>query len=198
MVVLGLTGSLAAGKSTVAAMFAEEGAATFNADTAVHTLYAGAAAPLVEQAFPGTTRNGVVDRAALAARVGGDAAALARLEALIHPLVHEAENALRAEAAAAGRRLLVLDIPLLFETGGETRVDAVAVVSAPEAVRRARALTRPGMTPERFDGLAARQMDDAEKRRRAHFVIDTGGSLEATRRAVQDIVRALAAGAAGR
>jgi dephospho-CoA kinase len=197
MLVVGLTGSLAAGKSTVAAMFAAEGAALFDADAAVHALYAGPAAALVEAAFPGTVRDGAVDRAALGRRVAGDAAALARLEALVHPLVRERETALRARAAAEGRRVLVLDVPLLFETGGEARTDAVVVVSAPEDVRRARALARPGMTAERFAALDARQMDDAEKRRRAHFVIDTGRDLDATRRAVAGVMRALAGTAAG-
>jgi dephospho-CoA kinase len=197
MLVVGLTGSLAAGKSTVAAMFAAEGAALFDADAAVHALYAGPAAALVEAAFPGTARDGAVDRAALGRRVAGDAAALARLEALVHPLVRERETALRARAAAEGRRVLVLDVPLLFETGGEARTDAVVVVSAPEDVRRARALARPGMTAERFAALDARQMNDAEKRRRAHFVIDTGRDLDATRRAVAGVMRALAGPAAG-
>lgn len=192
MLVLGLTGAIASGKSTAAAMFAEMGAAVFDADAAVHALYAGAAAPLIESAFPGTVRDGVVDRAALAEAVVGDKAKLARLEAIVHPLVRERENAVRAQAAAAGRRVLVLDIPLLFETGGERRVDAVVVVTAPADVLKARALKRPGMTEARYAALAARQMSDADKRLRAHFVIDTSGPYEATGGQVADVLRAVA------
>jgi dephospho-CoA kinase len=196
MLVLGLTGSIASGKSTAAAMFAELGAAVFDADRAVHSLYAGKAVAPIEAAFPGATKNGAVDRAALLALIAEDRTALAKLEAIIHPLVREVEDVLRNEAAAAGRRLVVLDIPLLLETGGAARVDAVVVVTAPEAVRRERALRREGMTEERYRALVARQMPDEEKRKRAHFVIDSTGSYEATRRQVADIVRSLAATAA--
>ena len=197
MLVLGLTGSAAMGKSTVAAMFAEMGAATFNADKAVHALYRGRAAPLVEAAFPGVVADGTVDRARLRDRVLGDPAALARLERIVHPLVREEEAAVRARAAAAGRRVLVLDVPLLFETGRERDVDAVMVVSAPAAVQEARLLARPGIDRQAIEALLARQLGDAEKRRRAHFVIDTGGTLEATRAQAADILRAVAAMAAG-
>jgi len=198
MLVLGLTGSLAMGKSTVAAMFAEEGAAVFDADRAVHRLYRGAAAPLVEAAFPGTTADGVVDRAALAAALADDKAALARLEAIVHPLVREAEHRVRAEATAAGRRLLVLDVPLLLETGGEGRVDAVLVVTTTPAIQRQRMLERQGTSAERHAPLIARQMADADKRARAHFIIDTGGDFAATRAQVKDVMRAVAAMAGAR
>jgi dephospho-CoA kinase len=191
MRILGLTGSAAMGKSTVAAMFAEAGVPVFDADRTVHGLYAAEAAPLIEAAFPGTVRDGAVDRAALRARVLGDEPAMKRLEAIVHPLVRAREVAFREAMAKAGARLVVLDIPLLFETGGEARVDAVAIVSAPAAVQRARLRGR-GLDDAAIDALLARQMTDAEKRRRAHFVIDTGGPLEATRRAVGDVLRALA------
>ena len=197
MLVLGLTGSAAMGKSTVAAMFADMGAAVFDADKAVHALYRGRAAPLVEAAFPGTVIDGTVDRARLRARVLGDPKALARLEAIVHPLVRDEEAAVRARAAAAGRRVLVLDIPLLFETGREGTVDAVMVVSAPAEVQRARLVTRPGMDAAAIDALLARQMDDALKRRQAHFVIDTGGPLDATHAQAADLMRAVAGMAAG-
>ena len=198
MLVLGLTGSLASGKSTVTAMFAGEGAATFDADAAVHALYRGAAAPLIAAAFPGVVSDGVVDRAKLSARVVGDPAALARLEAIVHPLVRAAEVDFLARAAAAGRRIAVLDIPLLFEAGREAGVDAVVVVSAPLDVRRERALRRPGVTEARFAALSARQLPDADKRARAHFIIDTQGPLSATQKQVRDVVRAVTALAAAR
>ena len=198
MFVLGLTGSIASGKSTAATVFAEMGAAVFDADRAVHALYAGEAASRIETSFPGVTKDGVVDRAALGARVAGDEAALAALEAIVHPLVRAAENAFRAGAPADGRRVIVLDIPLLLETGGEKRVDAVVVVTAPEAILRERALRRPGMTKARYDGLLARQMPDAEKRKRAHFIIDTSRAFDATRKQIADVMRAIAGMAAGR
>lgn len=198
MLVLGLTGSLGMGKSTVASMFAETGIAVHNADAAVHALYRGAAVPLIEAAFPGTTRDSVVDRARLAAKVVGDDAAMARLEAIVHPLVRRAEVDFRSKVAAAGRRMVVLDIPLLFETGGEGRVDAVVVVSAREDVRRQRMLERPGMNAERMATLLARQMPDAEKRARAHFIIDNSGSRDETRAQVGDVLRAVAGMAAGK
>ncbi len=197
MLVLGLTGSMASGKTTVAGMFAELGVATWNADDAVHRLYAGKAAPLVEAAFPGTVKDGTVDRPALARQVANDRDALARLEAIVHPLVREDEMAFRARAATNGRRIVLLDIPLLLEGGSDRRVDAVIVVSTDEAIRKARAMSRPGMTEERYAGLLARQMPDGEKRRRAHFIVDTSGDLEGTRRQVRGLMRALAGVAAG-
>lgn len=196
MVVLGLTGSAAMGKSTVAAMFAEAGVAVFDADRVVHELYRGEAAPLVEAAFPGTVLNGAVDRDRLRERVLHDRQAMERLETMIHPLVRRAEEKFQASALAAGRRIILLDIPLLFETGAETRVDMVIVVSAPEAIQRQRMLSRPGMTADRLEAMLARQIPDAEKRRRAHFIIDTSGDLVDTRRQALDVLRAVA-GAAG-
>jgi dephospho-CoA kinase len=194
MMVLGLTGSAAMGKSTVAAMFADAGVPVFDADRAVHELYAGEAAPLIAAAFPGTVTDGAVDRPALRARVLGDDAAMRRLEGIVHPLVRAREEAFRERAAKAGARVIVLDIPLLFETGGETRVDAVAVVSAPAGVQQAR-LRERGLDDAALAALLARQMPDDEKRRRAHFVIDTGAPMAATRRAVGDVLRALAGAA---
>jgi dephospho-CoA kinase len=192
MLVLGLTGSAAMGKSTVAKMFAEEGVAVFDADATVHALYRAAAVPLVEAAFPGTSAAGAVDRARLSERVLGDAPAMARLEAIIHPLVVAEEERFRARAAGAGRRTILLDVPLLFETGGQSRVDVVIVVSAPQALQRERLLARPGMDEKRMIAMLARQIPDAEKRQRAHFVIDTRGDLAATHRAVSDVLRAVA------
>ena len=196
MLVIGLTGSLAMGKSTVSSMFAEEGAATYNADAAVHALYRGEAVTAIDAAFPGVTRQGVVDRAALAASVTGNPPALAALEHIVHPLVRRSEESFRAAAAQAGRRVLVLDIPLLLETGGETRVDVVVVVTAAEKIQRERILARPGMNVEKIAALLARQLPDGEKRKRAHFLVETSGTLDNTRRQVQDVLRALAGRAA--
>lgn len=198
MLILGLTGSLATGKSTVTAMFADRGVATFDADRAVHELYAGSAVALVEAAFPGTTANGAVDREKLAEQVVGNRAALSRLEAIVHPLVRDAEVAFRAEAAAAGNRIVLLDIPLLFEVNRDRDVDAVVVVTAAEAMRKARFLARPGMTEDRYAALVARQTSDAEKRARAHFLIDTSGDFAATRRQVAGVLSAVAGMAGGR
>ena len=192
MIVLGLTGSIGMGKSTTAAMFAARGVPVYEADAAVHRLYRGRAVPLIEAAFPGTTGAGAVDRDRLSAAVLGDREAIARLEAFVHPLVRDEEAAFLDAARRAGRTVAVLDIPLLFETGGEARVDAVAVVSAPPGVQRARVLARPGMTEAKLDAILARQMADAEKRRRAHFVIDTGRGLAAAEAQVDGILRALA------
>ncbi len=191
MIRLGLTGSIAMGKSATAKMFAEAGVPVHDADAAVHALYAGRAVPLIEAAFPGTTANGKVDRTRLGEAVLGKPEAIARLEAIIHPLVHEAEADFLARARAEGRRMVVLDIPLLFETGGERRMDAVVVVSAPAEVQRERALARPGMTVQRLDAILARQMPDADKRRRSHFIIETGSGLESARRAVRSVISAL-------
>lgn len=196
MLVIGLTGSLAMGKSTVTSMFAEEGAATYNADAAVHALYRGEAVAAIEAAFPGVTQQGVVDRAALAASVTGNPPALAALEHIVHPLVRRSEDSFRAAATKAGRRVLVLDIPLLLETGGETRVDVVVVVTAAEKIQRERILARPDMNVEKIAALLARQFPDGEKRKRAHFLVETSGTLDNTRRQVQDVLRALAGRAA--
>jgi len=192
MFILGLTGSLGMGKSTTARLFAEEGVPVHDADAVVHRLYEGEAAAAIEAAFPGTTADGKVDREELAARVLGDRVALKRLEAIVHPLVQQAEQRLLAEAEARGEKVAVLDIPLLFETGGEERVDAVVVVSAPPEVQRSRALERPGMTVDKLDAILANQMPDEEKRRRADFVVDTSRGFEAARTGVRAILKAIA------
>jgi len=192
MFILGLTGSLGMGKSTTARFFAEEGVPVHDADAVVHRLYDGEAAAAIEAAFPGTTVGGKVDRDKLAARVLGDAAALKRLEAIVHPLVQEVERRLLAEAQARGETVAVLDIPLLFETGGQDRVDAVVVVSAPPEVQRSRALERPGMTVDKLDAILAKQMPDHEKQRRADFVVDTSRGFEAARAQVRAILDAVA------
>ncbi len=191
--VLGLTGSIGMGKSTTAGLFRALGVPVYDADAAVHALYAGEAAPLIEAAFPGTTRDGAVDRKALGARVLGDAPALARLEGIVHPLVRATEAAFLARVRAAGGRLAVLDVPLLFEAGGSGRCDAVAVVTAPRHVQRARVLARPGMTAAALEAILARQVPDAEKRKSAHFLVDTGRGVPAAAAQVRDIARALAA-----
>ena len=192
MFVLGLTGSLGMGKSTTARFFAEEGVPVHDADAVVHRLYDGEAAAAIEAAFPGTTTAGKVDREKLATRVLDDRGALKRLEEIVHPLVQEAERRLLAEAEARGEKVAVLDIPLLFETGGEERVDAVVVVSAPADVQRSRALERPGMTVDKLDAILAKQMPDGEKRRRADFVVDTSRGFAAARAEVRAILDAVA------
>jgi dephospho-CoA kinase len=192
MFVLGLTGSLGMGKSTTARFFAEEGVPVHDADAVVHGLYDGEAAAAIEAAFPGTTTAGKVDREKLATRVLGDSGALKRLEEIVHPLVQAAERRLLAEAEARGEKVAVLDIPLLFETGGEERVDAVVVVSAPADVQRSRALERPGMTVDKLDAILAKQMPDEEKRRRADFVVDTSRGFAAARAEVRAILDAVA------
>ena len=191
MIVLGLTGSIGMGKSTTARMFVEQGVPVHDSDEAVHRLYAGAAAPLVEAAFPGTTRDGVVDRALLAARILGDADAIRRVEAIVHPLVRADADAFLARARASGAPLAVLDIPLLFETSGTGRVDKVVVVTAPAEVQRQRVLSRPGMTEEKFRAILARQVPDAEKRRLADFIVDSSQGMEAARGQVRAIIDAL-------
>ena len=185
---LGLTGSIGMGKSTTASMFAEAGVPVHDADATVHALYGGPAAPAIEEAFPGTVRDGVVDRAALSGRVVGDRAAMARLEAIVHPLVRAADDAFRQRAREEGHPVAVLDIPLLFETGGAERMDAVLVVSAPAEVQRARVLARPGMDEAKFEAILARQVPDAEKRARAHYRIDTSRGLDAARKRVDEII----------
>ena len=193
MILLGLTGSIGMGKSTTTAMFADLGAVVWNADDAVHRLYApgGAAVVPVGEAFPGVVVDGAVDRTRLAEALGKDDTAFRRLEAIVHPLVAQGRAADLEAARTAGVKLAVLDIPLLFETGGDKAVDAVVVVTADPAIQAARVLARPGMTRERFDAILARQMPDAEKRARAEFVIDTGRGLEAARAEVEAIVAAV-------
>jgi dephospho-CoA kinase len=188
MFILGLTGSLAMGKSATAKMFAEEGVPVHDADAAVHRLYEGEAVPLIETAFAGTTAGGKVDRDKLGQRVLGDAAALKRLEGIVHPLVRKAEERFLTEAEHKGASVAVLDIPLLYETGAEKRCDAVVVVSAPADVQRARAFERPGMTEAKFQAILGKQMPDAEKRARADFIVDSGQGLERARAQVRDIL----------
>ncbi|SDR10179.1 dephospho-CoA kinase [Brevundimonas sp. 374] len=194
MILLGLTGSIGMGKSTTTAMFADLGAVVWNADDAVHRLYApgGAAVGPVGDAFPGVVVDGAVDRTRLAEALGKDDTAFRRLEAIVHPLVAQGRAADLEAARTAGVKLAVLDIPLLFETGGNRAVDAVVVVTADPAIQAERVLAR-GMTRERFDAILARQMPDAEKRARADFVIDTGRGLEAARAEVEAIVAAVLA-----
>ena len=188
MIILGLTGSLGMGKSATAKMFAEEGVPVHDADAAVHQLYESEATPLIEAAFPGTTAGGKVNRDKLAQRVLGDSAAIKKLEAIVHPLVRNAEERFLSEAERKGATVALLDIPLLFETGGDKRCDAVVVVSAPPDVQRARAFERPGMTERKFATLLAKQMRDADKRAMADFVVDTSKGFDAARAQVRDIL----------
>jgi dephospho-CoA kinase len=190
MIVVGLTGSIGMGKSTTAAMFREAGVPVYDADAAVHDLYSrgGAAVGPVGEAFPGVVKDGAIDREALRQRVLGDPEALKRLNGIVHPLVGQDRIKFFQAAEAKGADLVVLDIPLLFETGGHARMDAVVVVSAPEDMQRERVLARPGMSPERLDAILAQQMADAEKRARAHFVVDTGRGLEPARAQVAEII----------
>ncbi|MEX0591096.1 MAG: dephospho-CoA kinase, partial [Xanthobacteraceae bacterium] len=186
------TGSAARGKSATAGMFAEEGIPVFDADGVVHRLYDGEAAPLIEAAFPGTVSMGRVDRERLAAKVFDNPEALDKLEAIVHPLVRAAEEKFRADAKASGARVAVLNTPLLLETGGGERVDAVVVVTAPADVQRTRLFARPNMTEERFRAMLARQMPDSEKRRRADFLIDTSRGFDAARTDVRAILKQVA------
>ncbi len=193
MIVLGLTGSIAMGKSTAAAMFARLGVPVFDADRTVHRLMApqGAGVAPIEAAFPGVVRSGTIDRAALAARVFGNPAALERLETLLHPLVYEEATAFLRRARRQRRPLVVLDIPLLYETGGDASCDLVAVVSAPARIQAARLAARPGHDRRRLAAIAARQLPDAEKRRRADIVIPTGLGRALTQRVIARLVAAL-------
>jgi dephospho-CoA kinase len=190
VVVIGLTGSIGMGKSTTARFFAEAGVPVHDADAAVHRLYAGEAVPLVEAVFPGVTTAEAIDRDKLAKRVLGDPEALKRLEGIIHPLVRREEERFLDDARRAGAAVAVLDIPLLFETGADRRVDAIVVVTAPFDMQRARALSRAGMTEEKFQGLLAKQVPDADKRRRADFVVDTSQGFDFARQQVHAILRA--------
>ncbi|MBO0347161.1 dephospho-CoA kinase [Roseibium sp. CAU 1637] len=192
MIRIGLTGSIGMGKSTTADMFARRGVPVHDADRTVHQLYAGPAVPMIEAAFPGSTRDGSVDRGLLGEMVVGNKPALARLEEIVHPLVRDAEEAFLAEAERHGRRAVLLDIPLLFETGGRNRVDLCVVVTASADIQKKRVLARSGMSLERFEALRAKQMPDAEKRLRAHFLIDTGLGLELAERQVEACLRAIA------
>ena len=190
MVVIGLTGSIGMGKSTTARFFAEAGVPVHDADSAVHRLYAGDAAAIIEAEFPGVSGAQGIDRDKLAKRVLNDAEALRRLEGIIHPLVRREEARFLEEAERSGAPIAVLDIPLLFETGADRRVDAVVVVTAPAEVQRARVFERTGMTEEKFQALLAKQMPDGEKRRHADFVVDTSKGFDFAREQVHAILRA--------
>jgi dephospho-CoA kinase len=196
MITIGLTGSIGMGKSTTAAMFAEEGAPVYDADAEVHKLQAkgGAAVDAIEAAFPGVVKDGAVDRQTLGERVFSHPEALNRLNGIIYPMLGSGRAAFFAAAEARGCDMVVLDIPKLFETGGEARMDAVVVVSAPEAVQRERVLARPGYSQARLDAILANQMPDAEKRARADFVIDTGQGFEHAREQVRQVIAAIRAG----
>jgi dephospho-CoA kinase len=191
MIVLGLTGSVGMGKTATAKMFADEGVPVFDADAAVHKLYEGEAVPLIAAAFPGTVSSGRVDRERLSRAVVGNGEAFARLESIIHPLVGNAREKFLATAKAEGAEVVVLDIPLLFETSGERKVDKIVVVSAPHPVQKERVLARAGMTAEKFSAIVAKQMPDSEKRKRADFVIDTSRGFDAAREEARAILRAL-------
>jgi len=195
MIIVGLTGSIGMGKSTTSAMFQAEGVPVYDADAAVHALYAkgGAAVEPVEAAFPGVVTDGAIDRAKLSAHVVGQPEALKRLETIVHPLVGESRKVFFEAALGANAPLVILDIPLLFETGGERNVAAVIVVSAPEAIQRERVMARPDMTAEKLDAILARQLPDAEKRARADIVIDTSKGLDSAREQVRAAIAKLLA-----
>jgi dephospho-CoA kinase len=188
MIVLGLTGSIGMGKSTTAKLFAEAGVPVYDADAAVHRLYEGEAAPAIEAAFPGTTENGKVDRVRLSARVVHDSAAMKKLEEIVHPMLGASRQRFLDEAEQSNAPVAVVDVPLLFETGGEKRVDAVVVVTTSPELQRERILTRPNMTEEKLEAILLRQMPDAEKRKRAHFVVDTSHGLDPVRARIRDIL----------
>lgn len=193
MIVIGLTGSIGMGKTTTARLFAEEGVPVLDSDEVVHGLYRAEAVPLIEVAFPGTTIAGMVDRQKLGDTLRQNPANFSRLEEIVHPLVRKRQEAFLAEARKEGRQFALLDIPLLFETGAEGRVDKVVVVSCAPEIQRERVLSRPGMTEEKFEMILARQMPDAEKRRRADFIIDSGNGVEAARDQVREILQKLGA-----
>lgn len=193
MIIIGLTGSIGMGKSTTSDMFKALGVPVISADEIVHDLYSAEAAPLIEAAFPGTTTGGVVDRQLLSAKLMAAPEGFARLEAIIHPLVRAREKQFVDEAADRGEPLVLLDIPLLFETGSTDRVDTVIVVSCAPEIQRQRVMARPDMTVEKFEAILSRQTPDAEKRARADYVIDTGQGLDAARAQVNDIVGELTA-----
>jgi len=188
MLILGLTGSIGMGKSTTAKLFAEAGVPVYDADAAVHQLYEGEAVPAIEAVFPGTTAGGKVDRAKLSGRVVHDPAAMKQLEQIVHPLLGASRQKFFDEAQAAGTPVVVVDVPLLFETGGEKRVDAVVVVTTSRELQRERVLARETMDEEKLNSILARQMPDAEKRRRADFVVDTSHGLDPVRARIRDIL----------
>ncbi len=193
MIVIGLTGSIGMGKTTTAKLFAGEGVPVLDSDEVVHGLYRTEAAPLIEAAFPGTTVSGVVDRQKLGDVLRENPANFGRLEEIVHPLVRKRQEAFLAAARKDDRQFALLDIPLLFETGAENRVDKVVVVSCAPEIQRERVLSRPGMTEEKFEMILARQTPDAEKRRRADFIVDSGSGVEAARDQVREILQKLAA-----
>ncbi|TPQ42171.1 dephospho-CoA kinase [Bradyrhizobium guangdongense] len=192
MLILGLTGSIGMGKSTTAKLFAEAGVPIYDADAAVHQLYEGEAVPAIEAAFPGTTANGKVDRAKLSARVVGDAAAMKQLEQIVHPMLGASRQKFFADAEAAKAPVVLLDIPLLYETGGEKRVDAVVVVTTSPELQRERVLARGTMDAQKLDAIIAKQMPDAEKRKRADFVVDTSYGLDPVRAQIKHILAEVA------
>ena len=192
MRIIGLTGSIGMGKSTTMQLFAEQGVPVYDADAAVHAVYSGEAVPVVEAAFPGTTADGKVDRQKLSAKVLGNPEALKKLEQIVHPLLGSHRQKFLADAEKAKAPIVVMDVPLLFETGGEKRMDAVVVVSAPADVQRARVLARENMTVEKLDAILARQTPDAEKRKRADFVVDTSAGLDPVRTRIRDILAEVA------
>ena len=188
MIILGLTGSIGMGKSTTAKLFTEAGVPVYDADATVHMVYEGEAVPAIEAAFPGTTVGGKVDRAKLSAQVVHDAAAMKRLEGIVHPMLRAYHQKFLDEAEQSGAPVAVVDVPLLYETGGEKRVDAVVVVTTSPEVQRERILARDNMTAEKLDAILARQLPDAEKRRRADFVVDTSHGLDPVRARIRDIL----------
>ena len=188
MIILGLTGSIGMGKSTTAKLFAEAGIPVYDADATVHMLYEGDAVPVIEAAFPGTTADGKVDRARLSARVVHDPAAIKQLEQIVHPMLGASRQKFLHEAEQSSAPVAVVDVPLLFETGGEKRVDAVVVVTTTPEIQRQRVLARDNMTGEMLDAILARQLPDAEKRKRADFVVDTSHGLDPVRARIRDIL----------
>jgi dephospho-CoA kinase len=188
MIILGLTGSIGMGKSTTAKLFAEAGVPVYDADATVHMVYEGEAAPAIEAAFPGTTVDGKVDRNRLSTQVVHDAAAIKRLEQIVHPMLRAYHQNFLSEAEQSGAPIAVVDVPLLFETGGEKRVDAVVVVTTSPEIQRQRILARDNMTGEKLDAILARQLPDAEKRKRADFIVDTSHGLDPVRARIQDIL----------
>jgi dephospho-CoA kinase len=188
MIILGLTGSIGMGKSTTAQLFAEAGVPVYDADATVHSLYESEAVPAIEAAFPGTTANGKVDRNKLSARVVHDPAAMKRLEGIVHPMLGASRQKFLREAEQSGAPVAVVDVPLLYETGGEKRVDAVVVVTTTPEIQHQRILARDNMTGEKLDAILARQLPDAEKRKRADFVVDTSHGLDPVRARIRDIL----------
>ena len=191
MIRIGLTGSIGMGKSTTAKLFAEQGVPVNDADQVVHELYAGSAVEAIENRFPGTAQNGVVNRSELSRQLALYPERFKELEAIIHPLVRERERAFLERQQSVGQDIVLLDIPLLFETGAEDRVDVIVVVSCDADLQRQRVLARPGMTAEKFDLILSRQMPDSEKRKRADFVIDTGQGIEEARRQVIQVLKSV-------